>query len=85
MPGASFDEVLNATALEVGGNLLMASLPQNKTSFKKGMSLIGARIAGNVSMIGASFDALNAGNVMQVAGALFMNSLAQNTTRFVRV
>jgi uncharacterized protein YjbI with pentapeptide repeats len=81
-PGASFDEVLNAAALEVGGNLFMASLPQNKTSFKKGMFLTGARIAGSVSMVGASFDDTLDAVLTQVGGSLVMGSVDQNKASF---
>src|SRR5450631_228378 len=80
LTGASFDEVLNAAALEVGGNLLMGSLPQNKTSFKKGMFLGGARIAGSVSMDGASFDGPLDAGIVQVGGSLSMTSNALNKT-----
>jgi hypothetical protein len=80
LTGASFDEVLNAAALEVAGNLLMGSLPQNKTSFKKGMFLGGARIAGSVSMDGASFDGPLDAGIVQVGGSLSMTSNALNKT-----
>ena len=35
MNGASFDGALNASALEVGGDLSMPSNADNKTSFKE--------------------------------------------------
>ena len=74
MPGASFDELMNAAALEVDGNFLISSLPQNKTTFKKGMILIGARIAGSVGMHGTSFDGPLDASMVQVGGSLSMTS-----------
>jgi hypothetical protein len=71
MTGASVDGALNASALQVGGFLLMHSDGENKASFKE-VRLGGAKITGPVDMTGASIDgALNA-NALQVGGSLFM-------------
>ena len=73
MPGASFDEVLNAAALEVGGNLLMASLPQNRTRLQEG-NVLSARGSRDVSMVGARFDGPLTASMLQVGGSLAMGS-----------
>jgi hypothetical protein len=53
MIGASFDGMLNADALQVGGLLAMRSDDQNKTTFKD-VVLRSAKITGGVDMTGAS-------------------------------
>ena len=73
MPGASFEDSLDATALQVGGSLLMFSNDQNKASFK-GVILRGATIKGQIAMAGASFDGNLDANSLQVGGSLFMRS-----------
>jgi hypothetical protein len=69
MTGASFDGLLNADSVQVGGMLLMRSDCQNKASFKD-VVLRSAKIDGNIDMTGASFDgSLNADSV-HVGGSL---------------
>jgi uncharacterized protein YjbI with pentapeptide repeats len=53
--GAHFEGRLNATLLQVGGSLFMASLDKNRASFKN-VDLIGAKITGHVVMLGVTFD-----------------------------
>ncbi|MFZ0494119.1 MAG: hypothetical protein WBE80_04000 [Methylocella sp.] len=73
MSGTSFEDVLNAQALQVGQSLLMRSDGRNKASFKD-VALRGAKIAGQINMDGASFDgALNASG-LQVDGGLYIRS-----------
>jgi hypothetical protein len=52
--GASFDGPLNASLLQVGGDLQMRSEGQNRTSFKE-VVLSSAKITGPIDMTGASF------------------------------
>src|SRR5437773_1780512 len=71
MIGASFEGALNASSINVGGDLSMQSDADNRTSFKE-VILRGAKVAGNIYMPGASFDgALDAAS-LQVGGDLLM-------------
>jgi hypothetical protein len=80
MRGASFDGMLNADALQVGGMLLMRSAGQNLSSFK-GVHLLGATIKGQIDMVGAKFDdtldaeSVQTGSDLLMRGARFANEV----------
>ena len=46
MGGASFDGVLKANFVQIGGSLLMASIAPDKSNFENDVDLRSARIAG---------------------------------------
>jgi uncharacterized protein YjbI with pentapeptide repeats len=87
MGGATFTGELNANSLQVGSNLFMASFgqsydPINRKASFEAVSLIGAKVAGNVEFDGATFGGdLNADSI-QVGGHLFMRSTDQNRASF---
>src|SRR6185312_14096074 len=56
LDGATFDGVLEAGLLQVGGYLSMASKQPNMTVFKKDVNLNGAKITGRFDVDGASFE-----------------------------
>ncbi len=72
MGGASFDGVLEAGLLQVGGTLGMGSKPPNLTNFKMDVNLNGAKITGTLNMDGASFAGKVNANSLKVGGDLFM-------------
>ena len=73
MSGASFDDVLDAGLLQIGGYLSMASKPPNMlTIFKKDVNLNGAKITGTLDMDGASFEGKVNADSLKVGGDLFM-------------
>ena len=73
MSGASFDDVLEAGLLQVGGYLSMASKPPNMlTIFKKDVNLNGAKITGTFDVNGASFEGKVNADSLKVGGDLFM-------------
>jgi len=74
MTGASFDGALNASSIEVGGNLFMQSDAKYDFSFKM-VQLVGATVAGNVSMMGANFDGALIAGLLKIGGSLLMGSL----------
>jgi hypothetical protein len=84
MDGATFDGVLVADSLQVGGHLLMASTDQNKASFKQ-VILRGAKVAGQVAMDGATFDGDLDADSLQVGGHLLMRSTDQSRATFKNV
>jgi uncharacterized protein YjbI with pentapeptide repeats len=84
MTGASFDGKLDANALQVGGDLIMYSDNQDKTSFKE-VNLNGAKVTRLINMTGASFDGKLDANALQVGGDLFMYSDGQNKASFKEV
>ncbi|MGI8567688.1 MAG: hypothetical protein ACR2KT_00640 [Methylocella sp.] len=81
MTGASFDGKLDASHLQIGGDLLMNSDSQNKPSFKE-VSLIGAKVGGQLNMFGASFDGVLNASLLKVGGNLLAASAGQNKTTF---
>src|SRR5262249_37947946 len=73
MGGASFDGVLDAALLQVGGSLSMASKPPNMmTSFKEDVTLNGAKITGTFNVDGARFEWKVNADSLNVGGDLFM-------------
>ncbi|MGH6836211.1 MAG: pentapeptide repeat-containing protein [Methylocella sp.] len=80
MTGASFDRLLNADSLQVGGDLRMGSDDQNKSSFNN-VDLTGAKISGVLEMSGASFDGTLIARSLQVGGDLLMSD-DQSKARF---
>jgi len=82
MLGVTFDGKLNASLLDSGGYLFMASIDGNKASFDE-VDLSGAKVTEQVGMVGASFGGtLNANRSLQVGGNLLMRSDAKNEASF---
>jgi uncharacterized protein YjbI with pentapeptide repeats len=78
MTGASFEDMLNADSLEAGRDLFMASVDQNKASFKE-VNLRGARIAGQIDMTSASFKDVNL-NLAKITGQIDMTGASFDGT-----
>ena len=73
MTGARFDGALNASSIEVGGDLSMQSDADNRTIFND-VDPTGAKIKGQLDLSGADFEgALNA-ETLHVDGNLLMQS-----------
>jgi hypothetical protein len=75
MIGASFDGTLDATNLQVGGDLYMYSSSRNWASFKN-VSLLDAKIGGQISMTVATLEGKVKADSLQVGGDLFMRDIA---------
>jgi hypothetical protein len=74
MDGSTFDNALDAEAIQVGTDLLMRSTDQHKASFKD-VSLMRAKVAGRANMEGATFDGdLNADSI-EVGSHLLMDGI----------
>ena len=73
LSGASFDDVLEASLLQVGGYLSLASKPPNMPAiFRKDVNLNGAKITGRFDVDGASFEGKVNADSLKVGGDLFM-------------
>jgi uncharacterized protein YjbI with pentapeptide repeats len=80
----SFKDV-NLNNAKIKGQLNMSDvMPEHAANFGD-VTLIGAKVAGNISMIGAGFDGTLTAGLMQVDGHLFMGSFAEHKTRFKMV
>ena len=84
MLGVTFDGKLNASLLDSGGYLFMASIDGNKASFDE-VDLSGAKVTEQVGMVGASFSGTLNANRLQVGGNLLMRSDAKNEASFKHV
>lgn len=84
MLGATFNGPLNADLLKVGGNLFAPSVGTFKTKFQR-VSLLGAEIAGNVSLIADNFEGELSASLMRIGGSLVMNSADENKASFKQV
>jgi uncharacterized protein YjbI with pentapeptide repeats len=78
MSGATFDEDLDATSIQVGAHLSMRS-----ASFK-GVRLAGAKVTGEVDING-TFDGHLDADLLQVGESLLMKSTAESKTSFKTV
>ena len=84
MTGARFDGTLNASYIEVGGNLSMESDAANRTTFDD-VNLTGAKIKGKLDMSGADFEGALHGETLHVDGNLLMQSDLWREPSFKRV
>jgi len=84
MTGARFDGTLDASYIEVGGNLSMESDAANRTTFED-VNLTGAKIKGKLDMSGADFEGALQGETLHVDGNLLMQSDLWRESSFKRV
>ena len=84
MTGARFDGTLNASYIEIGGNLSMESDAANRTTFED-VNLTGAKIKGKLDMSGADFEGALHGETLHVDGNLLMQSDLWREPSFKRV
>lgn len=89
---ARTDSMINVNGSLIAGDVNANSLHSESdlffrygSMFEKQVTLIGANVAGQVSMIGASFDDALIADSLRVGGALLMRSEGQNRTSFKKV
>jgi hypothetical protein len=81
MTGASFDGKLDASHLQIGGDLLMNSNGPNKARFKD-VDLTDTKVGGQINMFGADFDGVLNAILLKVGGNKLAASAGQNKTSF---
>jgi uncharacterized protein YjbI with pentapeptide repeats len=81
LSGAIVQGTLNADGLQVGRSLSMDSTAQNKSSFKD-VTLIGAKVGGQLSLEGATVEGTLSASELQVGNSLLMSSTERNKSSF---